>query len=114
MTTIKEMINLNSKYIFNEYYNGEKNAITPKILSYGYKQFGDKTLLYERSKGELFGEVLYGLSFLYLNNKTNEVQQIDLGKPFSNLKELDKYLKSIGLNEILNADFYGEIKVIKQ
>lgn len=113
MTTKKEMIKINVRYIFKEYYNGEKNPFTPTIIKYGYKKFGNKTLLYEKSRGKgLFDAPLYGISFLYLNNETNEVQKIDLGKAFGELKEVDKYLKSIGLNEIHNANLYGEVKII--
>lgn len=104
---------MNTKYIFNRYFNGEKNFITPKVYNYGYIQFGDKTLLYEKSKGKgLYDHTIYGLTFLVIDNETNEVQRIDLSKPFNSSKELNKYLKSISKEEFENAEVYGEIKII--
>lgn len=108
------MVTFNTRQIFNEYYNGEKNFLTPNVYSYGHKRFGYKVLLYEKSSGRgIRNDPLYGLSFLLLNNRTNEVQKIDLCKAFQSTDELDKYLESIGLNEIHEADVYGEVKIIE-
>ena len=107
------MVTFNTRYIFNRYFNGNKNFCTPHTYAYGHKKYGDTVLLYEKSKGRgLFDSDLYGLSFLLLNNKTNEVQRIDLCKAFHSPKELDKYLVSINLKTIKEADIYGEIKII--
>ena len=107
------MVTFNTRYIFNRYYNGNKNFFTPHVYAYGHKKYGNKALLYEKSKGKgLFDSDLYGLSFLLLNTETNEVQPIDLSKPFKTTKELDKYLNTIGLKEIEEADLYGEVKII--
>lgn len=108
------MINLNTKYIFERYFNGNKNFFTPHVYSYGHIPLGDKTLLYEKSKGKgLFDSDLYGLSFLLINNETNEVQQIDLSQAFKTPEKLNRYLKTIGLEEVEKADLFGEIKIIK-
>lgn len=108
------MVTFNTRYIFDRYFNGNKNFFTPNVYSYGHKKFGDIVLLYEKSKGKgLFDADLYGLSFLLLNNKTNEVQQIGLSKAFNSPKELDSYLKTITLKTIKESDVFGEIKTIK-
>lgn len=107
------MVTFNTRYIFNRYFNGNKNFCTPHTYAYGHKKYGNTILLYEKSKGKgLFDSDLYGLTFLLLNNKTNEVQRIDLSKAFNSPKELDKYLATINLKTIKEADIYGEIKII--
>ena len=107
------MVTFNTRYIFDRYYNGNKNVLTPNVYAYGHKKYGDTVLLYEKSKGRgIFDTGLYGLSFLLLNNETNEVQKIDLCKAFNSPKELDDYLATITLKEIKEADLYGEIKTI--
>ena len=107
------MVTFNTRYIFDRYFNGNKNFFTPNVYSYGHKKYGYKVLLYEKSKGKgLFDSDLYGLSCLLLNSKTNEVQQIDLSKAFDSPKELNDYLKTINPKAIREADLFGEIKVI--
>lgn len=107
------MITFNTRYIFDRYYNGEKNFFTPHVYAYGHKKYGSTILLYEKSKGKgLFDTDLYGISFLLLDDETNEVQPIDLAKAFKTPKEVNSYLKTIGLEEIKKADLFGEIKII--
>lgn len=107
------MVTFNTKYIFDKYFNGNKNFFTPHVYQYGHKNFGDKVLLYEKSKGKgLFDTDLYGLSLLLLNSETDEVQQIDLSQAFKNSKELNDYLKKISLKDIEEADLFGEVKTI--
>ena len=107
------MVTFNTRYIFDRYFNGNKNFFTPNVYSYGHKKYGYKVLLYEKSKGKgLFGSDLYGLSCLLLNNETNEVQQIDLSKAFGSLKELDNYLETINADSVKEADLFGEVKII--
>lgn len=104
---------VNTKYIFDKYFNGEKNFFTPHVYAYGHIKFGDKVLLYEKSKGKgLFDSDLYGLTCLLFNDETNEVQQIALSKPAKSPKELDDYLKTISLKTIEEAKVYGEVKII--
>ena len=104
---------MNVKNYFEVYYNGAMNFMTPKAYGYGYKDYGDFGIVYEKSKGEgLFNSPLYGVSFLYVNFLTNEVRKIDLCKPFSTQKEVDKYINSITMEDVINADKYGEVKVI--
>ena len=56
---------MNVEYIFDKYFNGNKNIFTP--ITYGFEKidFGKEVLLVEKSKGEgLFGNELFGIVFL--------------------------------------------------
>jgi hypothetical protein len=100
------------KEIFNMYYNGEKNFMTPKVYGYSYKKFGDEILLFEKSEGEgISGEPLYGASALVYNTVTNEVQKIDLSQPKHSRADIEAHIKSITREQFQQADRYGEIKI---
>lgn len=102
------------KRIFNQYFNGAKNFITPNIIGFDYIDFGDEYLAIEKSEGEgLFGTWLYGVSCLAVTKSTLEVQQIDISKAFTDLSKAEEYIKSINLDMFKNADRFGEIKQIQ-
>ena len=105
---------MNIKNYFEVYYEGAKNFITPKVYGYDYKDYGDFGIVLEKSYGDaIFGDgKLYGASFLYVNFITNEVQKIDICKAFGSSREIEEYFKSITMADVIEADKYGEIKVI--
>ena len=99
--------------IFDKYFNGSKNFITPNVYEYGERKFGDYFLFYEKSRGEGFnGEDLFAITFLIMNK--GAVRRIDLSKCFNSKKEVDDYLKSITSKDITFADKYGEIKSMSE
>ena len=106
---------MNIEHIFNTYFNGETNFVTPNIYDYDYKSFGDKILLIEKSKGEGFisNKTIFGCTTLIYTPKTKEVQRIDLSQCFYSKKEIDEYIKRIDNTLFNNAQTYGETKIIK-
>lgn len=107
------MINIDVEKIFDEYFNNEKNFLTPQPLEYGYEKYGEYLLLYEESQGEgFFNNDLFGLTFLRYDIRTSEVQRIDLDKSFTSEKEAYDYFKEINESMFEEADIYGEIKMI--
>ena len=101
---------MNSKEIFEDYFNGQKNMVTPIILWYMYQDFGDETLFAEISLGSDFhDQQCFGATFLVKNAK-DMFQRIDLDKFFPSLEELLRYVHSIDMNVVSNADRYGEPK----
>lgn len=104
---------MNVEYIFEKYFNGNKNIFTPFTYGFDKIHFGNEVLLVEKSKGEgLFEKELFGIVFLVLNLEDNTVQRIDLDKPFYSKKEAENYVKSITFEIFKNAHRYGEIKII--
>ena len=99
--------------VFNEYFNGEPNFVTPNVYGFGTRKFGDYTLLYEKSCGErIFSDEghIYAVTFL-LYNKGN-VEHLDLGKAFGSKSEVEEYIKSIKSDMLWKADRIGETKRI--
>ena len=106
---------MNIEHIFNTYFNGETNFVTPNIYDYDYKSFGDKILLIEKSKGKGFisNQTIFGCTTLIYIPKKNSVQRIDLSQCFYSKQEINTYIKNINSNTINNATVYGEIKTIR-
>lgn len=101
------------KEVFEDYYDGEKNFMTPNVVKYGHKAFNGELLLAEFSWGTgISGNYIFGVSCLVYNPKTCETQKIDLSKPFSTSKEGYDYFKSISAEEFKKAYRYGDIKLI--
>ena len=98
--------------VFNEYFNGETNFMTPEVIGYEEKGFGEEVLLIEKSTGDFLDHTLWGCSVLIRNKKTNQTQKIELSKCLFSEKELDKYVKSITPKMVKRARRYGETKVI--
>ena len=98
--------------IFDTYFNGEKNFFTDKVYGYAKIDLGDGLyILCEKSEGEgLFGTYLYGCTTLIYDKLNNLVGRIDLSKAFTDKLELEKYIKSIDIETVKKADFYGELK----
>lgn len=98
--------------IFDFYYNGAKNIITPNTYEFGYKRFGGEFLLYEKSEGGLCSHEMLGLTFLVLDCEDMSIQRIDLSKPFDNEDDMNDYLESIDVSIFKNAKRCGEIKTL--
>lgn len=98
--------------IFDFYFDGGKNIITPNTYEFGYKRFGGEFLLYEKSEGGICSHELLGLSFLVLDSEDMSIQQIGLSKPFDNEDDMNDYLESIDVSTFKNAKRYGEIKTL--
>lgn len=104
---------MNIKYIFEEYYNGQKNFMTPDIYGYSQRKFDEEYLLFEKSSGEGFeNEKIYGASALVHNHITGDTQKIELSECFDDPRNLEVYIKKITKSDFENADRYGEIKKI--
>lgn len=102
---------MNVKLIFDKFFNGEKNFMTPDVYGYTKKKFGDEYLVIEKSRGLGFEhEDIFGCSILVHNPVTMETQHIELSQMFYSNKELDKYIKSITREMFENAERFGEIK----
>lgn len=106
------------KQIFNQYYNGEKNPLTPKVYGYDVIKTEDKWICFEKSRDEEC--TLYGVSTLIYTIDTGIAERIDLAKPFNNSKEARKYIKELKnktdeIKEKINTNqqfVYGEKKEI--
>ena len=97
--------------IFDYYYDGEKNFMTPDIIGHDFKKFDGELLLIEYSQGEgITNEVLYGASALVLNVETLEIRKIELSKPYHNKTELEQHLDNITESDFKNAMRYGHSK----
>ena len=97
--------------IFDTYYNGEKNFMTPHVYGYSKKKFGDEYLLIEKSRGKgIVNEELYGVSSLVYNEKTCETQKIDLSECFNDPRYVELHIANITKSKFEKAERYGEIK----
>lgn len=100
------------KQVFDTYYNGEKNFMTPHVYGYLQKKFGDEYLVVEKSTGKGIGnEAIYGASTLVYNAKTGETQKIDLSELYHDPRYVELHLKNISEKKFKNAERYGEIKI---
>ena len=100
--------------IFDKYFNGQKNFITPIILEYDKKRVNNKFyLLFEYSKGHgIDGNIIYGLTVLLYNNSTYEVQRIDLCKCSKKFDDLKEYTNRLNMTSIEGSNIYGLKKTI--
>ena len=102
---------MNVREIFDVYYNGEKNFMTPNVFGYAKKKFGDEYVVFEKSQGEgLFDTPLFGCSALVHNPITGDTQKIELSECFKELVEVDEYIKQVTQTKFDEARRYGEIK----
>lgn len=105
------VVNMNIEHIFDIYYNGEKNIITPKVYGYDLKKITyDYYVLFEKSEGELFGKPLYGCSTLLYNETRKTMMKIDLSKAFGTKEELDKYISAVDFEMVYGADLNLPVK----
>ena len=105
---------MNEAVIFDRYYNGEKNFFTPKVYGYERKNINDEyELVIEKSEGKgLFEAPLYGCSILIVHKWKKTARKIELSKAFGSRKEVEEYIKSITVEDVLNAEIFGEEKKI--
>lgn len=102
---------MNVREIFDNYYNGDKNFMTPNVYGYAKKKFGKEYLVFEKSQGEgLFDSPLYGCSTLVHNPETGETQKIELSECFDDPRYVEVHINGITKSKFENADRYGEIK----
>ena len=101
------------RHMFQVYYNGEKNIVTPQVLKYRQRKFGDELLGIEISNGEILDKPIYGCTILIKNLKTDEVQICELSKSFENYNQVEDYIKSLDKVMVEETGRYGEIKVIR-
>ena len=100
--------------IFEKYFNGETNLITPHAYQFDLKTFGDEMLLIEKSIGEgIYNDKLYAVTCLVYDIHSQLVQRIDLCECFYSKEELEDYIESITEEKFDKAIRYGEIKKIK-
>ena len=98
--------------IFDRYFNGEKNFMTPNVIGYSSIKMDNEYLVVEFSEGRgIFDTYLFGVSCLVFNPQTRETQKINLSKAFKSANECKEYVKSISLADFQEAGRYGEIKI---
>lgn len=101
------------RIVFEKYYNGEKNFMTPDVYGYAKRQFGEEYLLFEKSKGRGFeNERIYGVSALVYNPTTGYTQKIELSEMYHDPRYVEMHNKVISKSEFKKADRYGEVKEI--
>lgn len=99
------------KYIFEKYYNGEKNFVTPRVYGYTlYRYDSENLVLFEKSTNT--ERTIYGASALHYNPVTSNCQKIELSKCFSTSQEVNKYINKLTPNDFEEALIYGEVKKI--
>ena len=105
---------MNAEEIFEKYFNGNCNFLTPFPYEYGIKKIGQYTLVYEKSNGRSpwsNWELRHAISFLIIQGK--KVQQIDLGHYTDEGPEaINTYLHNLNEEMVKQADRYGEIKTL--
>lgn len=106
------MNKMNAEKIFQKYFNGMCNFLTPFPYEYGVKKIGKYTLVYEKSKGRSpwsNWELRHAISFLIIQGK--KMQQIDIGHyTDEGPEEIERYLNNLNEEMVKQADKYGEIK----
>lgn len=102
--------------IFDIYYNGNKNFMTPHVYGYTKKHlYGQHYLLFEKSYGTgILDTQLYGCTVLLFVKEYGVVKQIKLSKLFKSEDELETYIDSITVPMALDANVYGETKSVKE
>jgi hypothetical protein len=75
------------KALFNKFYKGKKNIMTPDALEYG--TVGELT--YEISSGEFLGMDLYGLTLL----ETNPLARSEHSDLFFSIKEIHTFMDKL-------------------
>lgn len=84
------------KDIFNQFFLGNKNFMTPRVKSYG--ETSSRFFVFEVSEGDgLFSDgLIYGITVLELNSSQEVIKhRHDLSKCFDNLKSLNKYKNNL-------------------
>lgn len=98
--------------IFDKYFNGNKNFITPNVYEYDKKIFNEGIVLIEKSSGMgMFNEEIFGCTTLFLKNNT--VQKIDLSEAFYSKDEVENYINNLTEKDVKEAIKYGELKNIE-
>lgn len=95
------------KYIFDEYFNGNKNFMTPKTIGCSQKKYNRGTLIFQKQKN--YEETLFGVSILLVIG--NEVSRTQLSKAFGNENEAIAYIKSIQNEDVEATEIY-DTKII--
>lgn len=104
---------MNDRTIFERYFNGETNFMTPNVVGYSHKWFGSEKLVVEFSQGRgLFDTYLFGVSCLVFDPTTCKAQKIELSEAFKDSKSGHDYFESISKADFENAMRYGEEKVL--
>lgn len=99
------------KEVFNQYFNGDMNFVTPNVYGYGV-YFYDKfnVVLFEKSVND--EHTLYGATALLFNPKSNICCRIDLSDCFEDSKKLNDYISNLSKEDFDNALRYGLDKKI--
>lgn len=106
MVSKKEM-----KGIFNQYFEGDLNFVTPNVYGYGsYKYDKENVVVFEKSSNDK--GTLYGASALLYNPNTHICKRIDLSQCFPTDSSLDDYIKHLNKEDFEEAYIYGEPKKI--
>lgn len=101
------------KQIFNNYFNGAENFITPTVVGYECKEFEYAMLLIEISKGDgLFNNEVFGATFLLYDVEDGTVTRRDLGISSSE-EDVRKYIDSLTWKDVINSNKFGETRLIK-
>jgi hypothetical protein len=99
------------KEIFNQYFDGDLNFITPNVYGYGvYHYDKDNLVVFEKSTNDT--RTLYGASALLFNPNTNICKRIDLGQCFPSNESLNRYIDRLTKFDFEEAHSYGESKKI--
>jgi len=91
----------NCAYVFNFYFNGDKNFVTPYIIKYYTKQKNNNFLFVELSTGKFMDSKIYGVTILKGTLKGNKLcleRCIDKDKPFNSKTEALTYIESLKIN----------------
>ena len=99
------------KEIFNQYFNGDKNFVTPNVYGYGiYYYDAENVVVFEKSRSK--DGSIYGCSALLFNPLSNTCKRIDLSDSFDCSKDVNHYINHIRKSDFENALIYGEDKKI--
>lgn len=102
---------MDEKAIFEKYFNGAKNFITPHVHGYRSVECDGEVVVFELSDGiGLFGDVIFGCSALLFKPQSNEICRIELSESFSKSEDALNYINNLSDDEIRAAGRYGEVK----
>ena len=102
---------MNTEQIFKAYYGEDDTPLfTENIYGYSEKHItGDYYLLFEKSEGEgLYGTPLFGCATLIYEKNTHLVKKIGLSKAFYSKNEVEEYIESLDIQDVLKAGLYGK------
>lgn len=96
--------------IFYQYFEGDRNFVTPIVYGYEVLVFDEGSVLLEKSRND--SESIFGVSALFFNPVDMIVKRIELSECFVDSSDVVEYIESIDYDDFIHARRYGVEKRI--